>query len=79
MVVKSLEKKRKKKEKKVKSLLRKYQRLKEYPDISHQGRCQILLKNKPMNKIGLCKQGKMLWPSILIFPKIDLSRTSVIH
>ena len=74
-----MEKRRKKKEKKVKSLLRKYQRLKEYPDISHQGRCLILLKNKPMNKIGLCKQGKMHWPSILTFPKIDLSRTSVIH
>ena len=52
-------KKRKKMWKKAKNL-KKFQRLKEYRDISLLGKCQILSKNKQMNKIDLCKLEKTL-------------------
>jgi hypothetical protein len=55
----SLVTRRKKKEKRAKRL-RRYQKLKKFRDISHQGRCQILSKNKPMSRIDLCKLEKML-------------------
>jgi len=58
-LLRNLVKVRKKKPKKVRNW-KKLMRLKEYQGISHQGKCQILSKNKQMNKIGLCKQEKML-------------------
>jgi hypothetical protein len=67
-----------KKSKKEKNL-KKFLRLKEYQGISHQGKCQILLKNKQMSKIGLCKLGKMHLQSIQTFQKIDLNKVSKIH